>query len=119
MKRKFILIIGGIIVACAIVASVTILLVKSYAPELSPLSCSQAVPVEQAQQIWDENQPTVQAVRAISDSAGQVTISLDTTRCAGRAFLNIVFDTSNGRRKVRQVLEQSPLKALPVEWHNA
>lgn len=118
-KRKTILIGGGVTAATVVLAVVAVLFVRSNAPELVPISCSQAMPVQQAQKIWNENQQTVQDIRAIRDSAGQVTVRLDTTRCTGRAFLDVLFDTADGRRKVQQLLERSPLKLLPVEWHNA
>jgi hypothetical protein len=109
-------VLGGVVVLLLVV--VLIVWAAPSMRQFKTVSCGQAVDAAIAQKLWDANQKTVAKVRSLQDSSSHIYISLDTETCPGKAFIYVLYGTQKGSDKVDYMLKHSPLRSIPVQWHN-
>jgi len=112
-KKSNILIVSS---ALLMIAALGVFLIFKNYP--LPMSCSRAIKVGQATQIWQENQDVVRDLERIYAADTGFSISLDSTKCEGKAFIHITYDTSKTKSFIHDKLQETPLRAIPVEWQN-
>lgn len=114
MKRKHFIwtAICGVIILLVVVVGIFI---KGYP---FGMSCDKTADDAKAERLWQENTEVVDSIqKEYPDSTG-VSVRLDTSTCAGGAFLHVDYNTAETRSNIDKILRSSTLREIPVEWQN-
>jgi hypothetical protein len=113
MSKRGLLVVMFALGLCLLVFSVVVF--RQIVMPVTGISCSKAADGNFAREIWDSDQKTVEI---LARHRGTITISLNTTKCKGKAFISLTYDTEAHRRELQKIISESSLKRLPIEWAN-
>ena len=114
MGKKAYIVAAGVAVSTVVVFGL-FMLFKGFP---ASMSCDKAMDRAQAETLWEDNQAVVRDLESKYDSATGVSIQLDESKCSGKAFIHINYDTEKTRVEINNVIQRTSLKAVPIEWQN-